>query len=46
MFGQAAATVTEKEYPTDYQEYFSYLSADLELQKPETWQEALLLFIE
>ena len=46
MFDQAAAPVTEKEYPADYQEYFSYLREDLECRGPETWQEALLLFTE
>ena len=44
MFNQTAASVTEEEYPEDYQEYFSYLMEVLERRKPETWQEALLLF--
>ena len=46
MFDQAAAPVTKREYPADYQEYLSYLREDLERGEPETWQEALLLFIE
>ena len=46
MFNQTAASVTEEEYPEDYQEYFSYLMEVLERRQPETWQEALSLFIE
>ena len=46
MFNQAAASVTEEEYPEDYQEYFSYLMDVLERRQTETWQEALSLFIE
>ena len=30
MFNQAAASVTEEEYPEDYQEYFSCLMEVLE----------------
>ena len=46
MFNQTAASVTEEEYPDDYQRYFSYLMEVLERQQPETWQEALSFFIE
>ena len=46
MFNQTAASVTEEEYPEDYQEYFSYLMEALERRQPGTWQEALSLFIE
>ena len=45
MFNQTAASVTEEQYPKDYQEYFSYLMEVLERRKPETWQEALSLLI-
>ena len=37
MFNQTAASVTEEEYPEDYQEYFSYLMEVLERRQPETW---------
>ena len=46
MFDQAAVSVTDEEYPGDYQEYFSYLTDVLERRQPETWQEALSLFIQ
>ena len=46
MFNQNAASVTEEEYPEDYQEYFSYLMEILERRQPGTSQEALSLFIE
>ena len=46
MFNQTAASVTEEQYPKDYQEYFSYLMEVLERRQPGTWQEALSLFIE
>ena len=46
MFNQTAASVTEEEYPEDYQEYFSYLMDVLERRQTEMWQEALSLFIE
>ena len=46
MFDQAAASVTEEEYPEDYQEYFNYLMEIFEQRQPETWQETLSLFIE
>ena len=37
MFNQTAASVTEEQYPKDYQEYFSYLMEVLERRQPETW---------
>ena len=46
MFDQAAASVTDEEYPGDYEEYFNYLTDVLERRQPETWQEALSLFIQ
>ena len=46
MFDQAVASVTDEEYPGDYQEYLSYLMDVLERRQPETWQEALSLFIQ
>ena len=36
MFDQAAASVTDEEYPEDYQEYFSYLMEVFEGCQPET----------
>ena len=46
MFDQAAASVIDGEYSGDYQEYFSYLTDVFERRQPETWQEALSLFIQ
>ena len=46
MFVQAAASVTDEEYPEDYQEYFGYQMEFFERRQPETWQETLSLFIE
>ena len=46
MLDQDAASVTEEEYPEDYQEYLNYLKEVLERREPETLQEALSLFIE
>ena len=46
MFNQAVALVAEEEYTEHYQEYFSYLMEVFERRQPETWQDALSLFIE